>query len=458
MIRERVAILAATLLVFKCCPTARCTRAENPSTRQGRRQLGRAENFAGHFPTTGRFRAHHKKGFLYPSENKPPDEDWEEIDEERWSATLAALAASGTALALQTPTEDDPGEPPSTDYGRRRRRRPRRGEETADAAAGRLAVPPLVQRLRAELVSNLDSFSSWRRRKRRRPGTPPAAAAAAAAAQQHLGQLTAHISGLSAEGVRRAESLCSAGQKASGDLGIRIAGCGEVLLRRGRGRLLFLRELAKKGSGRGGANGAGQKSKKTAAAVEEERERRKLRDLRHLTDLTVQNVVDVVARDGWELVVDRDGVMVHRQYIALGPDGTPVTTSPSGAAAEATSAPTAGPLNAEASAVVGESSAGSGEGGDGSSSGGGSGRVSGGGESNSAPQFACVKATAIISVPPEVVYLLFADNSRVREYNEHCKEVKDLEVLSQDSKITWAASGRMGPFKVCLRACRSSCR
>ncbi|CAN0423655.1 unnamed protein product, partial [Hapterophycus canaliculatus] len=54
---------------------------------------------------------------------------------------------------------------------------------------------------------------------------------------------------------------------------------------------------------------------------------------------------------------------------------------------------------------------------------------------------------AIISVPPEVVYLLFADNSRVREYNEHCREVKDLEVLSQDSKITWAASGRMGPFK-----------
>ncbi|CAM9371294.1 unnamed protein product [Scytosiphon promiscuus] len=475
MVRERVAILAATLLVFKCCPTARCTMAENPRTHQDRRRHQRAENFASHFPETGRFRAHHKKGFLYPSEGEAADEDWEEIDEERWSATLAALAASGTALALQAAPEDDRSQPPaSPDYGRRRRRRPRPREENPDAstaaAAGRRDVSLVFQRLRAELASNLEAFSSWRRRRRRRQSATPAVPAAAAVAQRHLGQVTAHLSGLSAESVRRAENLYSAGQRTSGDLGIRIVGYGEVLLRRGRRRLLVLRELAtKSGGGGGGASRIGRKSKRAgaaAAAVEQdERERRKLRELRRLTDLTVQNVVDVVARDGWELVVDRDGVVVHRQYIALGPDGTPVATGGAGpsapAPAEATSSSVTEDRRTEASAMVGESSGGSSalyrESGDGSSSeggGGGSGGSnrsgggsSGGDNSNSAPQFACVKATAIISVPPEVVYLLFADNSRVREYNEHCREVRDLEVLSQDSKITWAASGRMGPFK-----------
>lgn len=41
----------------------------------------------------------------------------------------------------------------------------------------------------------------------------------------------------------------------------------------------------------------------------------------------------------------------------------------------------------------------------------------------SAAKFACIKATAIIESPPHVVYKLFLDNSRVREYNEHCHKV-----------------------------------
>lgn len=203
------------------------------------------------------------------------------------------------------------------------------------------------------------------------------------------------------------------------------------------GRGLLLRGLEKIRIG-AGAGGEGQEEEEEEGEWEGSR-------LALLTDMTVQNVVDVVARDGWEHVATTNGVVVHRQYIALGPDGTPITAeepapAPAPAVAEA--------ATAEASAVVGgglESAKGAAAAAEGTSSSGGSSS-----SSDKAPQFACVKATAIISVPPEVVYLLFADNSRVAEYNEHCREVRDLEVLSEDSKITWAASGRMGPFKVWL--------
>ncbi|CAN0548737.1 unnamed protein product, partial [Ectocarpus sp. 8 AP-2014] len=234
--------------------------------------------------------------------------------------------------------------------------------------------------------------------------------------RQHLTQLTAQLSELTGEGFRRAERLLSAAN-ASGNVGIRIAGCAELLRR--RGRELFLLGL-RKNQNPDGSGGEGKPGK----GKEGEAERRKMRELQLLTDKIVQNVVDVVARDGWEVVVEREGVVVHRQYLALGPDGTPE--------APAAPAQAAGVPKAEASsASVG-------------------GRVEGstddpvpvGDDSSKSkpPQFACVKASAILSVPPEVVYLLFADNSRVGEYNEHCREVKDLEVLSQDSKITWAAS------------------
>lgn len=152
-----------------------------------------------------------------------------------------------------------------------------------------------------------------------------------------------------------------------------------------------------------------------------------------LLDQTVQNVVDVVGRQGWEHVATTSGVVVYRQYIALGSDGVPVPPSTSdnhlqtisgGAAGKGTM--TGGGRNMEEVLEA----------------------ASGGDASTKMPQFACVKATAILDVPPDVVYRLFEDNSRVSEYNEHCKEVVDLELLSPDCKITWAASGWMGPFKV----------
>ncbi len=40
------------------------------------------------------------------------------------------------------------------------------------------------------------------------------------------------------------------------------------------------------------------------------------------------------------------------------------------------------------------------------------------------------------------MYSLFVDNQRVHEYNEYCKEVKDLEWLDPTTKITYSLTGR----------------
>lgn len=429
MLRERVAILAATLLLLKCHSMSGGATGALPDQQRHRRHVPqhgctspRAQDFGSRYLQTGRFEARHKRGLVLDDE--PTGEEWEEADRECWSATIAAIVASGSTLALQRTLKPDEQQSASAEgYGRqqrhnrrRRRRRHRYHRKDRDNSSA-----PRFRRMRAELSANLDA---WRMRRRRARETTPAAAIVI---RQHLTQLTAQLSELTGEGFRRAERLLSAAN-ASGNVGIRIAGCAELLRR--RGRELFLLGLPKKrnpdGSGGEGKLGKGK---------EGEAERRKMRELQLLTDKIVQNVVDVVARDGWEVVVEREGVVVHRQYLALGPDGTPE--------APAAPAQAAGVPKAEASsAVVGGRVEGSAD--DPAPVGDDSGK-------SKPPQFACVKASAILSVPPEVVYLLFADNSRVGEYNEHCREVKDLEVLSQDSKITWAASGRMGPFKV--RAC-----
>ncbi|CAM9637560.1 unnamed protein product, partial [Ectocarpus fasciculatus] len=430
MLRERVAILAATLLLLKChSMSGGATAGALPDQQQRRRHVPhhggstpqRAQDFGSQYPQTGRFEARHKRGLVLDDE--PAGEEWEEADRECWSATIAAIVASGSTLALQrTPRPDEQQSASSAEeYGRqqrhnrrRRRRRHRYHRKDRDNSS-----TPRFRRMRAELSANLDA---WRMRRRRARETTPAAAIVI---RRHLTQLTAQLSELTGEGFRRAERLLSTAN-ASGNVGIRIAGCAELLRRRARELLLL--GLRKKQKNLDGLGGEGKLGK----GEEAEAERRKMRELRLVTDKIVQNVVDVVARDGWEVVVEREGVVVHRQYLALGPDGTPEAPA---APAQAAGAPKA----EVSSAFVG-------------------GRVEGsaddpaavGGDSVKAkpPQFACVKASAILSVPPEVVYLLFADNSRVGEYNEHCREVKDLEVLSQDSKITWAASGRMGPFKV----------
>lgn len=244
------------------------------------------------------------------------------------------------------------------------------------------------------------------------------------------------LSGLTVEATRRAAGVFSI-VCVSGESGLRIISGG--LMRRG---------------GRRGSLAGEEEDEEEEGEYEGSR-------LARLTDMTVQNVVDVVARDGWEHVATTSGVVVHRQYIALGPDGTPAppsTLGDVGNRAPATAAAGRAGTGAAAAAATTTNRSAYSSVTAGVSEVGGGGGVEGAGveDASKATQFACVKATAILAVPPEVVYLLFADNSRVGEYNEHCREVMDLEILSPDSKITWAASGRMGPFKVRWKAERGA--
>jgi hypothetical protein len=58
-----------------------------------------------------------------------------------------------------------------------------------------------------------------------------------------------------------------------------------------------------------------------------------------------------------------------------------------------------------------------------------------------------VKASAVVNASAESVYKLLKDNKRVHEYNDNCRVVMDMQKLDKDTKITWAASPRFGPFK-----------
>ena len=61
---------------------------------------------------------------------------------------------------------------------------------------------------------------------------------------------------------------------------------------------------------------------------------------------------------------------------------------------------------------------------------------------------ACVKSSGIINASPSSVYKLFLDNSRVKEYNEHVVELKDVRYYHDKSiKVSWARSPNYGPFK-----------
>jgi hypothetical protein len=66
---------------------------------------------------------------------------------------------------------------------------------------------------------------------------------------------------------------------------------------------------------------------------------------------------------------------------------------------------------------------------------------------------ACIKSSGVVDAPPEKIYQLFLDNSRVKEYNEHCKEVRDVHFFPKPrlahafSKISYAISPPYGPFK-----------
>lgn len=69
-------------------------------------------------------------------------------------------------------------------------------------------------------------------------------------------------------------------------------------------------------------------------------------------------------------------------------------------------------------------------------------------DEEAATKFACIKATAVILAPPQEVYKLFLDNSRVSEYNEHCAKLEDVEYLSKDTKIAWSATNPYDSFGI----------
>jgi hypothetical protein len=60
---------------------------------------------------------------------------------------------------------------------------------------------------------------------------------------------------------------------------------------------------------------------------------------------------------------------------------------------------------------------------------------------------ACVKSIGVIDSPPNKVFELFQDISRVSEYNDHCKVMRDIHFFprinpSKWTKISWA-SGKL---------------
>eukprot|EP00284_Hemiselmis_tepida_P012954 CAMPEP_0174934724 /NCGR_PEP_ID=MMETSP1355-20121228/50728_1 /TAXON_ID=464990 /ORGANISM="Hemiselmis tepida, Strain CCMP443" /LENGTH=219 /DNA_ID=CAMNT_0016181357 /DNA_START=45 /DNA_END=704 /DNA_ORIENTATION=- len=55
-------------------------------------------------------------------------------------------------------------------------------------------------------------------------------------------------------------------------------------------------------------------------------------------------------------------------------------------------------------------------------------------------------ARAVVDASPEDIFKMFGRNDLVPEYNEFCRELEDIMVLDGSTKVTWGATGRMGPF------------
>lgn len=62
-------------------------------------------------------------------------------------------------------------------------------------------------------------------------------------------------------------------------------------------------------------------------------------------------------------------------------------------------------------------------------------------------QYACVMCYGIINSPVKDVFSLFEDNARVSDYNSFCKEIRDVEVIADDTKVVWIGSPAIFPFK-----------
>lgn len=62
-------------------------------------------------------------------------------------------------------------------------------------------------------------------------------------------------------------------------------------------------------------------------------------------------------------------------------------------------------------------------------------------------KYACVMCHGIINAPPKDVFALFEDNTRVPEYNSFYERGRDIEVVAENTKITWTATPPVFPFK-----------
>lgn len=60
---------------------------------------------------------------------------------------------------------------------------------------------------------------------------------------------------------------------------------------------------------------------------------------------------------------------------------------------------------------------------------------------------ACILAKGVLDADPEVVYELFAEARRAKEFNEFCEECVDVDRLSHDTKVSWSATKPFGLFQ-----------
>eukprot|EP00752_Nemacystus_decipiens_P013075 g11564.t1 len=139
-------------------------------------------------------------------------------------------------------------------------------------------------------------------------------------------------------------------------------------------------------------------------------------------DASVEAVLALIESDGWAIVASKPGVTVFRTFVQPTPsfstncdrDGRNNTSQADGDGGISRS-----------SCYEGQSVA----------------------DQKAAAKFACMKVVGTIDANADDVYELFRDNERVHEYNENCVEIRDLEWLSSDTKISWSATRRVGPLQ-----------
>lgn len=62
-------------------------------------------------------------------------------------------------------------------------------------------------------------------------------------------------------------------------------------------------------------------------------------------------------------------------------------------------------------------------------------------------KYACVRAEGVLRASPAQILSLFEDNTRVSEYNKFFGEGRDLEEVGENTKVVWASSPPIFPFK-----------